>query len=131
MTFKNRPLTSMRSYMVRAHYSWMVDNELTPHLLVDAHYPNIGLPEQFVQDGQVVFNLSPEALGDLSIEMRQIQFTASFSGVVQTIVIPIEAVLGVYALETGEGLMFDPNEVFYWPEPSSSSSGSGHLTLVD
>ncbi|MFY9973656.1 MAG: ClpXP protease specificity-enhancing factor SspB, partial [Chromatiaceae bacterium] len=55
-------LTSTRPYLVRALYEWILDNDLTPHLLVDAEYPGTQVPAEFVQDGQIVLNIAPSAV---------------------------------------------------------------------
>ena len=39
-------LTPTRPYLARAIYEWICDNNLTPHLLVDATQPNTMVPEQ-------------------------------------------------------------------------------------
>ena len=103
-------LSPSRPYLARAIYEWICDNKLTPYLLVDATYPNTIVPEQFVQEGQIVLNIVPHAVHALQISNEDIQFSARFAGVSRNIYVPFAAVLGLYARENGQGLFFDPNE---------------------
>ena len=103
-------LTPTRPYLARAIYEWICDNNLTPHLLVDATQPNTMVPEQFIQDGQIVLNLAPHAVHKLNMSNNTITFSARFGGVSRDIYIPLNAVIGIYARENGQGLFFDPAE---------------------
>lgn len=103
-------LTPTRPYLARAMYEWICDNNLTPHLLVDATQPNTMVPEQFIQDGQIVLNIVPHAVHALQMTNEAISFSARFGGVSRDLYVPIQAVLGLYARENGQGLFFDPNE---------------------
>ena len=102
--------TPTRPYLVRAIYEWSGDNQLVPHLLVDAMQPNTRVPEQFVKDGQIVLNIAPYATHQLQIGNEVITFSARFGGVSRDLYVPMAAVLGIYARENGQGLFFDPNE---------------------
>lgn len=110
MSEQEMKLSPTRPYMARAIYEWIVDNNLTPYLLVDATRPNTMVPEQFIQDGQIVLNIVPHAVHALNIGNDAISFSARFGGVSRDIYVPMEAVLGIYARENGQGLFFDPNE---------------------
>ena len=103
-------LTPTRPYLARAIYEWICDNNLTPHLLVDATQPYTDVPTQFVQDGQIVLNIVPHAVHMLNISNDAVTFSARFGGVSKDIYVPISAVLGLYARENGQGLFFDPDE---------------------
>ncbi|OAL80842.1 ClpXP protease specificity-enhancing factor [Acinetobacter sp. ANC 4779] len=103
-------LTPTRPYLARAIYEWICDNNLTPHLLVDATQPNTMVPEQFIQDGQIVLNIAPHAVHKLNISDASITFSARFGGVSRDIYVPLNAVMGIYARENGQGLFFDPSE---------------------
>ncbi|MGX5700743.1 ClpXP protease specificity-enhancing factor [Acinetobacter kookii] len=103
-------LTPTRPYLARAIYEWICDNNLTPYLLVDATQPNTMVPEQFIQDGQIVLNIVPHAVHKLYMGNEAITFSARFGGVSRDIYVPLNAVLGIYARENGQGLFFDPNE---------------------
>ncbi|WP_111861039.1 ClpXP protease specificity-enhancing factor [Acinetobacter sp. CFCC 10889] len=103
-------LTPTRPYLARAIYEWICDNNLTPHLLVDATQPYTDVPTQFVQDGQIVLNIVPHAVHMLNMSNDAISFSARFGGVSKDIYVPMNAVLGLYARENGQGLFFDPDE---------------------
>lgn len=114
-----QPLSSSRPYIIRALYEWIVDNNCAPHLLVDAERPGVQVPRQFVKDGQIVLNISPTAVMNLQVQNTCIFFDARFGGVAMQVNVPMAAVLGIYARENGQGMMFDPNEIFAseLPEP--------------
>lgn len=100
-------MTSNRPYLIRAFFDWIVDNGLTPHLLVDAEFPNTLVPTEFVDDGQIVLNISPTAVQDLQIGNYLVCFNARFSGKPFAISLPPDAVLGIYAKENGHGMLFE------------------------
>ena len=99
-------MTSSRPYLVRAMYQWIVDNGTTPHLLVDADNESSQVPTDHIQDGKIVLNIAPMAISGLTLGDDAISFSARFSGKSQTISVPIEAVLAIYARENGQGMMF-------------------------
>ena len=103
-------LTPTRPYLARAIYEWICDNNLTPHLLVDATQAHTDVPTQFVQDGQIVLNVAPHAVHQFHMSNDAITFSARFSGASKNIYVPISAVLGLYARENGQGMFFDPDE---------------------
>jgi stringent starvation protein B len=103
-------LTSTKPYLVRALYDWILDNGLTPHLLVDAQYPGTQVPPEFVQDGQIVLNLAPTAVRNLLIGNDWIQFGARFGGVARELSVPTGAVLGIFARENHQGMVFPEPE---------------------
>lgn len=104
-------MTSNRPYLVRAIYDWIVDNHCTPHVLVDAHCRGVSVPQQYVNDGQIILNVAPRAVSNFSMDLSGIGFSTRFGGVPTEIYIPIMAVLGVYARENGQGLMFATEEM--------------------
>ena len=99
---------SNRPYIIRAMYEWMVDNEWTPHMQVDANYPGIQIPQAFVQEGVIVFNIAPEAVQMLDMKNDYFQFRARFQGIEQRVAFPPEAVLAIFARENGQGMPFPP-----------------------
>ena len=103
-------MTSNRPYLLRAFYDWIIDNQLTPHLVVDALFPNTQVPQQHVKDGQIVLNISPSAVQDLLLGNDWISFSARFSGAPHAISFSPDAVLGIYARENGNGMLFEPVE---------------------
>lgn len=110
-------MSSNRPYLVRAMYEWIVDNHCTPHLLVDAEVDGTVVPRQFVKDGQIVLNLSSSAVINLVMDNNAVQCNARFGGVPMAIHVPAGAVLGIYARENGQGMLFDGPEPS--PEPPS------------
>lgn len=103
-------MTSSRPYLLRAIYEWLIDNHLTPYVMVDALFPNVSVPEQFIEDGKIVLNISPNAVARLSMTNNEVEFDASFSGVPQHIYVPISAVKAVYAFENGRGMVFSDED---------------------
>jgi stringent starvation protein B len=103
-------MTPNRPYLLRAFFDWIVDNDCTPHLVVDAHYPAVQVPTQFVQDGQIVLNISPSAVTGFSLDMEQLSFNARFGGQPMQVYVPLGAVLAIYARENGEGTVFTADE---------------------
>ncbi|MGP1573149.1 ClpXP protease specificity-enhancing factor [Aggregatibacter segnis] len=109
MEYKSSP---KRPYLLRAYYDWLVDNDFTPYLVVDATYWGVKVPVEYVKDGQIVLNLSANATGNLQLTNDFIQFNARFRGVPQDIYIPMGAALAIYARENGDGVMFEPEEAY-------------------
>lgn len=110
-------MTSSRPYIIRALYEWIVDNACTPHILVDAHVEGVSVPQQHVnKDGQIILNIAPSALKDLFIGLDAISFSARFGGIPFSLFIPCAAVLGIYARENGQGMVFEA-EINTRPQP--------------
>ncbi len=100
-------LSSRRPYLIRALYDWVLDNNLTPHLLVAADAPGVNVPSQFVtDDGKITVNISPSAVRGLTLDNNWIHFSARFSGRSYDVSLPPGAVLALYARENGEGMLF-------------------------
>ncbi|MFM2482944.1 ClpXP protease specificity-enhancing factor [Celerinatantimonas sp. YJH-8] len=116
-------MTPNRPYLLRAFYDWLLDNQLTPHLVVDATRPDVEVPQQFVQNGQIVLNISPTAVGQFQMGMDDVSFNARFSGVPHQVYVPMSAVLAIYARENGAGTMFEP-EPYYDDDKSQDLSSS-------
>ncbi|GGO82564.1 stringent starvation protein B [Marinobacterium nitratireducens] len=95
-----------RPYIARALYEWILDNDCTPHLLVDAQAPGVVVPTQFVQDGQIVLNVTPSAVRNLMMDGDEIGFGARFGGVPMQVRVPYAALLAIYARENGMGMGF-------------------------
>lgn len=109
-------MTPSRPYIMRALYEWIVDNDCTPYVLVDATLPQVMVPEQYVKDGQIVLNVSPTAVMDLNISNEAMAFNGRFGGVATDIYVPVGAIIGIYARENGQGMVFEPEEP--QPEPT-------------
>lgn len=104
-------MTSNRPYLLRAFYQWIVDNDCTPYIVVEADLPQVNVPPQTVRDGQVVLNISPGAVQNLLLEDAQVTFSARFGGVPFEVYIPVYAISAIYARENGAGTMFPPEEI--------------------
>lgn len=103
------PMTSQRPYILRALYEWVVDNGMTPHVLVDARVPGVRVPPHVVKDGQVVLNIAERAVAHLQMDDDALRFSARFGGVSQAVVVPMAAIIAVYARETGQGMALPPD----------------------
>jgi stringent starvation protein B len=135
-------MTPSRPYLMRALFEWVLDNESTPYVLVDANILGVQVPQEYVNDGQIVLNISPGAVQGLMINNEAVSFNARFAGVSQNVYVPIVAVLAIYAKETGEGMVFgneagapdpnDPQPVKKKEEakPQAKPSGRPSLTVV-
>lgn len=114
-------MISRRPYLIRAIYEWVLDNQLTPHMLVAADAPGVRVPEQFVtEDGKITVNVSPSAVRGLALGNDMIRFSARFSGRPFEVEVPPGAVLALYARENGQGMLFGEVEE---PEPPPDGSG--------
>lgn len=124
-------MTSNRPYLLRALYEWITDNGLTPHVLVDAGYDGVDVPEHAIQQGKVVLNIASSATEHLRLENDTIFFKARFSGHPYKITVPMAAVIAIYARENGQGMMFAPDDA---PPPSADdpddSPPRSHLKVV-
>jgi stringent starvation protein B len=103
-------LTSRRPYLLRAMHEWMTDNQQTPHLVVDAGASGVEVPRQFVQDGKIVLNISYHATNGLTMSNERVEFNARFGGQTHHVQVPVHAVLGIYARETGQGMIFSDED---------------------
>ncbi len=98
------PMTSQRPYLLRALYEWIADNGMTPHVLVNAAMPRVRVPLHAVKEGRIVLNIAERAVAKLELGNEVLRFTARFAGVSQTVSVPLEAVIAIYARETGQGM---------------------------
>lgn len=115
-------MTSSRPYLIRAIYDWIVDNQLTPYVLVNAEYPGVEIPQEYVTAGRVILNISPESCRGLHLDNDRIVLTTRFSGrTVQLALVP-GAVLAIYAKENGRGMEFNDDDGGDLP-PASDSGG--------
>ncbi len=103
-------MTSSKPYLIRAIFEWLVDNKLTPYVMVDAMAPHVSVPERFVEDGQIVLNIAPQAVARLSMDNVCVEFDASFSGIAEHIYVPVQAVKAIYAFENGRGMVFSDED---------------------
>jgi stringent starvation protein B len=106
-----------RPYLLRAMHEWISDCGNTPHVIVDAEAEGIEVPRAHIKDGKIVLNLSMSATHHLTMGAEEVQFDARFAGVNHHVRFPVSAVLGIYARETGEGMVFSEQDL--GPEPPS------------
>lgn len=114
-------------------HEWMSDNGHTPHLVVDAMSADVRVPDEHVKDGRIVLNVSYSAAHGLELNNEYICFKARFSGSPFEVQVPIASVLGIYARETGQGMVFADNDDEEDPDPAGSDSSGAkapHLKLV-
>ncbi|WP_261823550.1 ClpXP protease specificity-enhancing factor [Vibrio neonatus] len=121
-------MTPRRPYLLRAFYDWLAENDLTPHLVVDANMPGVRVPEEYIQDGQIILNVAPRAVGNLEIGNEALTFHARFGGRPHSVIVPIYAVQAIYARENGAGTMFEPEEAY---ENSNIEAEETHLAPAD
>jgi stringent starvation protein B len=116
-------MTSNKPYLIKAIYEWIVDNELTPYISVDAHQPGVEVPQSYAtRDGEIVLNISPRAIADLVMNRDKISFSTRFGGIPACICLPIQSIVGIYAQENGQGMIFQvENPVNPGPVKSVSS----------
>jgi stringent starvation protein B len=118
-------MTLSRPYLLRAIHEWIVDNNLTPHILVDAGYEGAVVPRQFVEDGKIVFNIGPSAVKSLQLRNDAVEFEARFGGSPMHVHLPILAVLAIYARENGKGMIFTEEDGTTPPPPEDAGPDKG------
>ena len=113
---------STRPYLIRAIYEWCVDSGLTPYLAVrvDEHTE---VPHAFVKDGEIVLNLSEGAVRSLEMGNEMITCNGRFGGVPFNVMVPVVAVIGIFAKETGQGLVFQCGEPQQTPPTTNGGNG--------
>lgn len=136
-------MTSHRPYLLRALYEWISDNDMTPHLLVDAGQAGVQVPSHTIKDGKVVLNIAARAVATLELGNDAVRFSARFGGVSHPVYVPVSAVLAIYARETGQGMALpedtSASDVGHEPPTPPSDPGGdepappkrgGHLRIV-
>lgn len=96
----------LRPYLIRAYYDWIVANNWTPYIVVNAELPNVQVPEEHIKQGRIVLNISPLACQGLHLKNERIVFSARFQGVASQLSFPPQAVIAIYARENNRGIMF-------------------------
>ncbi|MDH5178494.1 MAG: ClpXP protease specificity-enhancing factor [Gammaproteobacteria bacterium] len=97
-------------YLLRAIYEWIVDNEMTPYVLVNAQNDEVQVPLQYVDNGKIVLNIAPRAVSRLELGNNEIMFSARFSGNPTEVSFPVSSVMAIYAKENGQGMVFNEAE---------------------
>jgi stringent starvation protein B len=114
------PVRSRRPYLLRAMHEWISDSNQTPHIVVDASIEGVEVPRQYVQGGKIILNVSSSATSMLSLGNEVVRFRARFGAATYDVSVPIVAVLGIYARETGQGMIF--SEADTPPQPPAPPS---------
>ena len=128
-------MTSNRPYLIRALYEWIVDNHYTPYILLNADMPGVDVPAEYIEEGKIILNISPNAALNLRITNLMVEFSASFSGRQTLIYAPIKAVLAIYARENGRGMVFntekdEDDDDTDPPTPQKKSGQKPKITIV-
>lgn len=108
---ESRILTTTKPYLVRALYEWIVDNECTPYVIINADAENVEVPKQYIEDGRIILNISEEAVRDFQITNEYLEFNARFNGVATQVYSPVTAILAIYAQENGHGMVFSEEDM--------------------
>ncbi len=135
MTESDYNVTSKRPYLIRAMHEWMSDNGHTPHLVVDAMADGVIVPTEHIKDGRIVLNVSYNAAHTLQLDNALVSFRARFGGKPFDVRVPVPSVLGIYARETGQGMVFSDGSDQDDPDPVDDNGGSDtartpHLKVV-
>ena len=103
-------MTPTRPYLVRAFFDWIIDNGMTPYVLVDARMSGVRVPASYVRDGRIVLNIAPAAVTELELGTEQVTFSARFAGAANLIVLPLASIMAIYARENGQGMFFSDED---------------------
>lgn len=115
-------MAMLRSYLIRSTYDWVVDHGLTPYLLIDTEQDGVEVPDDYIEDGRIVLNAAPSAVNNWFYDNKQISFEASFGGVVWQIMLPLNAILAVYAQETSQGLYVNEEGLGLWVDEGENEA---------
>jgi stringent starvation protein B len=126
-------LTSTKPYLVRALYEWIVDNDCTPYIIVNAEATDVEVPRQYVEEGRIILNVSEDAVRDLQITNDSLEFNARFNGVATQVYTPVSAILAIYAQENGHGMVFseDGEQQPHQPSPPEGSKFKKNIKRPD
>lgn len=101
-------LTPINPYLIRATHEWIEDNNGTPHLIVDATTPDVEVPQQFVNDGQIILNIGSTSVVNLEITNEAVSFGARFNKVPENIYVPIHAIQIIFDRESQQTMPLPP-----------------------
>ncbi|GMQ96983.1 MAG: ClpXP protease specificity-enhancing factor [Gammaproteobacteria bacterium] len=126
-------MLSLKPYLLRAYYDWIVDSGMTPHIVVDANHADVQVPKMHIDDGKITLNIAPQAVQRFTMNSDTIVFSARFSGASFNVSTPIAAVLAIYARENKAGVVFQPEELLSdesHPEPPEPAPSRPALKVV-
>jgi stringent starvation protein B len=122
-------MTSSRPYLLRALYEWILENNCTPYILVNAYGADVLVPQEYVKDGQIILNISPSAVHGLLMSDEAVEFSGRFAGIPTPVYVPVSAVMGIYARENGQGMVFEaefsPSTPPFSPPPETPNRKPG------
>jgi stringent starvation protein B len=98
-------MESTKPYLIRAIFDWCVDEGLTPYILAEVNSAVIA-PKSHVKNNEIILNIAPSSVAKLLITNEFISFSARFSGINESVIVPIGSVKSIYAAENNEGLYF-------------------------
>lgn len=113
-------MTSQKPYLVRAIYEWLLDNQITPYLLVNTTIEGVQVPHEYIKDDKIVLNVAPDAINNFHTDNDWVSFSARFSGKPMELFVPISAILAIYGKENNEGMFFSDEEEPLIPAPPTS-----------
>lgn len=126
-------MISKKPYLLKANYDWIIDSKWTPYLLVNAEYPQVHVPTQYVRDGRIVLDISSMACRELEINKEGIKFSARFSGQLWQIHLPLGSILAIYAKENSQGMTFQADEELITEPsvaPEATNAKKPFLTVI-
>ena len=121
-------MNSSRPYLLRALYEWILENNCTPYIVVNAYAQDVQVPQDYVKDGQIILNISPVAVHALHMSNDAVEFNGRFAGIPTPVYVPITAVMGIYARENGQGMVFDAEKPV--PTPPVPPKPTANLSAV-
>lgn len=114
--------TTTKPYLLRAIYEWALDNQLTPQIMVSDSVDGVVIPQDYVKDGHIVFNIHETAVKDLVMDNEWIMFSARFAGKAMQVQVPMEAIMAIYARENGQGIFFQDDNETSPPSPENGNA---------
>lgn len=123
-------MTPRRPYLFKAMYDWILDNELTPYIMVNTTVYGVQVPSEFIQDDKIILNIAPHSVGQYCMSNQQIEFNARFAGISQHIMVPMAAVEAIYAKENGIGLGFDHEPQYDEPQQDQAKKPTNPFRVV-
>lgn len=138
-------ILSTKPYLLRAIWEWAEDSGLTPQLMVNANIKGVMVPESYVNDGQIVLNVSSSAVQMDAMDNEKVAFSARFSGKKFDVFLPMDSIEAIFAKENAQGIYFESEEPVDGPEPdgdpvrgkensspkkSSKKQGRSHLKVI-
>ncbi len=117
-------MTPSRPYLLRALYNWILDNNMTPHIVIDANYKGVVVPREHVEDGQIILSIAPESIHGMEMKNHYIAFAARFSSISRDIYLPIMSITAIYAEENRKGMVFAEEAYDHSHEAQSPQMGN-------